>query len=225
MPPSSFQAALKADARTTARRCSAWRAPLADENPPQALAFVAARAEEEPARLPARICVLPHMRSTQDKKAERVTGCEKALAVNPKSLEALALEGGAGLRRGRRPAKYQARRSPRRSKINPTYGEVYRVVGSVTARYYRFDEAAEQVRKAIALDRENMPRLRRARRAVDAHRRRAQRAPRCSRPRSASDPYDVITYNLLELLDTLEPFDTITRRRHGHPAARRTKRR
>ena len=53
------------------------------------------------------------------------------------------------------------------------------------------------------------PRRRRPRRAVDAHRRRAQRAPqsRDGVPRSTAGT--CMTYNLLELLDNLEPFDTI----------------
>ena len=45
-------------------------------------------------------------------------------------------------------------------KINPVYGEAFRVVGEVTARYYRFEEAAEQTRRAIAIDRENARALR-----------------------------------------------------------------
>ena len=40
-------------------------------------------------------------------------------------------------------------------KINPLYGEVHRVIGGVSARAYRFDEAAEFARKATAVDREN----------------------------------------------------------------------
>ena len=42
-------------------------------------------------------------------------------------------------------------------KINPTYGEIHRVVGSITAHYYRFDEAVEHVRKGIALDPRQRP--------------------------------------------------------------------
>ena len=41
-------------------------------------------------------------------------------------------------------------------KIHPTYGEIHRIVGEITAHYYRFDEAVEHTRKAIALDRENI---------------------------------------------------------------------
>ena len=39
--------------------------------------------------------------------------------------------------------------------VDPTYGEFYRIVGNVTAGYYRFDEAVEQVARAIQVDREN----------------------------------------------------------------------
>ena len=37
-------------------------------------------------------------------------------------------------------------------KLNPTYGEAYRVAGDHTARNYRFDEAVELTRRALAVD-------------------------------------------------------------------------
>ena len=93
-------------------------------------------------------------------------------------------------------------------KIHPTYGEIHRIVGSITAHYYRFDEAVEHTRKAIALDRENF------RAVADL----GQQLMRTGDERNARrnletafriDKWDVQTYNLLELLDNLEPFDTI----------------
>ncbi len=118
------------------------------------------------------------------------------------------MQGGAGLRRRARPRNTRTP-WPRSLKINPTYGEVHRIVGSVTAHYYRFDEAVEHVRKAIALDRENN----RAYADLGAHLMRTgdeRNARRALETAFKVDPYDAVTFNLLTLLDNLEPFDTIT---------------
>jgi len=93
-------------------------------------------------------------------------------------------------------------------KINPAFGEYYRVVGSVTAGYYRFDEAAEQVRKAIQLDRTNW----RAYAELGTHLMRVgdeRTARRMLETAFRQDPYDVLTFNLLEVLDTLDTFGTV----------------
>jgi tetratricopeptide (TPR) repeat protein len=93
-------------------------------------------------------------------------------------------------------------------KINPLYGEIHRIVGSITAHYYRFDEAVEHTRKAIAVDRENF------RAMADL----GQQLMRAGDERNARrnletafriDRWDVMTYNLLGVLDKLDTFDTI----------------
>ena len=43
-------------------------------------------------------------------------------------------------------------KSRRRSRINPTYGEVYRIAGQHAASHYRFEEAAALAEKALTLD-------------------------------------------------------------------------
>jgi len=78
----------------------------------------------------------------------------------------------------------------------------------VTAHYYRFDEAVDHTRKAIALDRENI----RAVADLGAQLMRTgdeRNARRNLETAFRTDKWDVQTYNLLELLDNLEPFDTI----------------
>ena len=93
-------------------------------------------------------------------------------------------------------------------KINPLYGEVHRVIGGVSARSYRFDEAAEFARKAAALDRENS----RAFADLGAHLMRTgdeRGARRALETAFRADPFDAVTYNLLDLLDTLDDFETI----------------
>ena len=93
-------------------------------------------------------------------------------------------------------------------KINPLYGEVHRVIGGVSARSYRFDEAAEFARKASALDRENS----RAFADLGAHLMRTgdeRAARRALETAFRADPFDAVTKNLLDLLDTLDNFATI----------------
>ena len=91
--------------------------------------------------------------------------------------------------------------------INPTYGEVYRVAGNLTARNYRFEEAAALVRRGLELDPSNI----RSHAELGMHLLRTGDEPgaRAALERSfEEDPYDVITFNLLEMLDTLDEFET-----------------
>ena len=71
---------------------------------------------------------------------------EKALAINPNSLEARSLEA-AIARLEDKTAEFE-RLVQGVLKINPSYGEVYRVAGDHLARNYRFDEAVTLVRQA-----------------------------------------------------------------------------
>jgi Flp pilus assembly protein TadD len=141
-----------------------------------------------------------------DRKPDAREAIQKARAVNPNSLEAIALTAAVEYVEGR-DAEYQ-KEAAAAFKINPTYGELHRVVGAITARYYRFEEAAEHARRAIALDRDNW----RAYADLGAHLMRTgdeRGARRALETSFRQDPYDVITYNLLEVLDALEPFATI----------------
>jgi Flp pilus assembly protein TadD len=94
-------------------------------------------------------------------------------------------------------------------KINPRYGEVYRVAGEHLARNYRFDEAVEQVRRAIALDKENA----RAYADLGTHLLRTgdeKGAREALEMAFKADAFDQTTFNQLALLDTLDKFVTIT---------------
>jgi tetratricopeptide (TPR) repeat protein len=200
----SYQIALKTDPTFGPALLGMARA-LADENPPQA-----ARLAEQVLKINAREIgvhlLMAQMAADQDKKQDARDATQKALAINPKSLEALAMQAGLDYVEGRT-AEYQEGVAAA-LKINPTYGEIYRVIGSVTARAYRFDEAAEMVRKGIALDRDNV----RAYADLGAHLMRTgdeANARRMLETAFKNDSFDVVTKNLLDLLDTLEPFATI----------------
>jgi Flp pilus assembly protein TadD len=128
------------------------------------------------------------------------------LEGNSKNLEALSMRAAMAYVEGR-DDEYQATVAEA-LKINPTYGEIHRIVGSTLAHYYRFDEAVVQTRKAIALDPQNV------RAVADLGEQLMRTGDETNARRNLEtafrvDKWDVQTYNLLELLDNLAPFDTI----------------
>lgn len=200
----SYQEALKTDPEYLPALLGMARA-LMDENPPQSAGFAQRVLKQNPNDANAHL-VLAHIAIYQDKKSDVTAALDKVLAVNPKHLEALSLKAAMAYVDGRT-ADYQQAVSAVLA-INPTFGEVHRIVGETTAHYYRFDEAVEQTRKAIALDRENY----RAIADLGAQLMRTgdeRNARRNLEQAFRVDRWDVQTYNLLELLDNLEPFDTI----------------
>jgi tetratricopeptide (TPR) repeat protein len=200
----SFEAALQGDADYGPALVGMAQS-LSDENPPQALAFAQRALKLNPRHVAAHI-LMADAAIGNDRKAEARDWLAKARAVNPKSLEVIALEGALAYVEGDT-ATFQAR-AAEAMQIHPAYGEFYRVAGSVTAGYYRFDEAADQVRRAIQLDRENW----RAYADLGTHLMRTgdeRGARRALETAFRQDPYDVITYNLLGLLDTLDQFGTL----------------
>jgi tetratricopeptide (TPR) repeat protein len=200
----SFQTALKANPESGAARLGMART-LADDNPPMAARFARQALEVNPNEVGAHL-LLAEMALDDGKRADASAAVETALKVNPNSLEALALKGAIAWLEART-ADYEAAVAAA-LKINPVFGEAYRVVGAVAARNYRFDEAADLTRKAVTLDRE----LGRAYADLGAHLMRTgdeRGARRVLELAFRADPYDVVTYNMLGLLDTLENFETI----------------
>ena len=201
----SYQIALKADPDYAPALLGMARA-LRDENTTQAMAFVQRVLKQNPNDFGANL-VLARIAIYQDKKADVRAAIQRILDINPRHLEALSLKAAIAYVEGR-DADYQ-QAVAEALKINPLYGEVHRIVGEVTAHYYRFDEAVEHTRKAIAVDRENF----RAIADLGAQLMRTgdeRNARRNLETAFRIDRWDVQTYNLLELLDNLEPFDTIT---------------
>jgi tetratricopeptide (TPR) repeat protein len=200
----SYQEALKTEPEYGPALVGMARA-LMDENPPQAAAVAQRALKVNPNDAGAQL-VLANIAVYQDKKAEVKSAVDAVLAVNPKHLEGLAMKAAMAYVEGR-DQEYQAAVAEA-LKIHPTYGEIHRIVGSITAHYYRFDEAVEHTRKAIALDRENI----RAVADLGTQLMRTGDERNARRNLEAAfriDKWDVMTYNLLELLDRLEPFDTI----------------
>jgi cellulose synthase operon protein C len=200
----SYQLALKANPDYAPALLGMARA-MADENPPAALKYAQRALALNPNDAAAHLFIADRL-VDDDKLEEARVEIAKALAINPNSLEALALRAAVSFVEGK-PADYQSDVTAV-LKINPTYGEIYRQVGAVTARFYRFDEAVEQVRRGMALDRDNA----RALADLGAHLMRTGDevgARRSLEMAFRADPFDIYTFNLLELLDELDKFQTI----------------
>lgn len=200
----SFQLALKANPQYGPAQLGMAKA-VADENPPAAVRLAQRALELNPSDVGAHL-LMAELAIGEDRRTDARALVQKAKAINPKSLEALALEAAIAFVEGRDQDHKSAIAAA--LAINPLYGEAHRVVGSVTAGYYRFDEAAEHVRRAIALDRENA----RAQADLGTHLMRTgdeRNARRALELAFRADPYDVVTYNLLGLLDTLDTFETV----------------
>jgi tetratricopeptide (TPR) repeat protein len=200
----SYQAALKSEPDYAPAQLGLARA-VADENPPAAMKYVR-RALELNSSDAGAYLFLAELAVDEDKKAEARAAIDRALAINPNSTDARALSAALSFVEGKE-ADYKTAIDAA-LKINPLDGDAYRVVGSVTARYYRFDEAAEQVRRGIAIDRENA----RAQAELGVHLMRTgdeRNARRALETAFRSDPYDASTFNLLGLLDRLDTFQTV----------------
>ena len=200
----SFEAALRTDAQHPAALLGMARTVAAD-NPPLARKFAGQTLAVNPNEAGAHV-LLAELALDELDRAEAKAEIDKALAINPNHLDGLSLS--AALAWLEKRTDDQAAATAAVLKINPLYGEVHRVIGGVSARSYRFDEAAEFARKAAALDRENS----RAFADLGAHLMRTgdeRGARRALETAFRADPFDAVTKNLLDLLDTLDDFATI----------------
>ena len=126
--------------------------------------------------------------------------------MNPNSLEARSLDAAMAFLEGRT-TEFQTKVDGV-LKLNPTYGDAYRVVGDHTARNYRFDEAVELTRRALAIDAGST----RAYADLGGHLLRTgdeAGARKALETAFKADPFNVVTFNQLSMLDTVDKFETI----------------
>ena len=200
----SFQAALMADATYVPARLGLAHAIL-DTNPPDAKAAAQAVLEVNPNYVPAHL-LLGELSLDERQRDEARASIRKALDVNPNSLEARSLEAAIALVEDRS-AEFETAVAGV-LEINPTYGDVYRVAGDHLARNYRFDEAVPLTRRALELD----PSSIRAHVDLGSHLLRTgdeAGARRSLETAFKADPYNVVTFNQLAMLDTVDKFETI----------------
>src|SRR5262249_20158756 len=141
----------------------------------------------------------------EDRRDEAAGAVKSALAVNPSSLQALSLQAAMAYLDDRT-SDFDALVT-RVLAINPHFGDVYRVAAAQAARHYRFEGAVALNRKALTIDPGNVRAA--ADLGTDLLRTGDEASARALLDRVfKADPYDVVAYNLLGLLDTLESFQT-----------------
>ena len=202
----SFQDALKLDEEWAPALVGMARV-LANENPPVARGAVERALGIDESSIGAHLFVAELELGDRNRDAARES-IERALAVNPRSLEARSLLASIAYLEDR--TDDFAAEVERVLAINPAYGDVYRIAGSQAARAYRFPEAVALVRRALELDPANT----RANAELGMHLLRTGDEPgaRVALERSfEDDPYDVVTFNLLQMMDNLDEFVTIER--------------
>jgi tetratricopeptide (TPR) repeat protein len=199
-----FQSALKLDDKNPVA-LTGFAELLVDQNPPDARTAIEQAIKANPNYEPAHL-LSAEMSLDDRKRADAQASVNKALAINPNSLDALSLDAAIAWLEGRS-SDFEAKVQKVLS-IQPKYGEVYRVAGDHAARNYRFEEAVELTKKAVALDEENN----RAYADLGMHLLRTgdEAGARAALERSFSrDATDIVTYNLLDLLDRLDKFDVV----------------
>ncbi len=200
----SFQLALQADPRWAPALVGSARA-LADDNPPQAITLARRALDVNPSSVDAQV-FLAQQAIDADHHDEARQALQKALAVNPSSLEAHALIAALDYVEDK-PQDFEAE-AARTLAIAPSYGEVYRAAGDLAARNYRFDEAVTLTRRALALDAGNARAL--GELGVHLLRTGDETGARAALDASfKADPYNTLTFNLLQMMDTLEKFVTV----------------
>ncbi|HEX7606492.1 MAG TPA: tetratricopeptide repeat protein, partial [Usitatibacter sp.] len=200
----SFQMALQADARWTPAIIGSART-LSDENPPQAIALAKHALEINPSSVDAQI-FLAGEAADANKHDEARQALDKALAVNPSSLDAIALRAALSYIEDK-PQEFEAE-AAKALAIAPRYGEVYRVAGNMAARNYRFDEAVELTRRALALDAGNFI----AQADLGSHLLRTgdEAGARIALEAAwKADPFSKLTKNQLDVMDKVDKYVTI----------------
>jgi tetratricopeptide (TPR) repeat protein len=200
----SFRAALQSDRRSAAAFAGLARA-FADENGATARELVTRALSLNKSLVPAYL-VLADLALDEDHRDDARAAVDQALAVNPSSLDALSRKAAIAFLEDRT-ADFEALVASVLA-INPRYGDVYRIAGAQAARHYRFDAAAALARKALELEPGNV----RASADLGVHLLRTGDEPGARKALDdafRADPYDVVTYNLLGLLDSLEKFETV----------------
>ena len=201
---SYFQSALKLEGTNPAALIGFARV-LLEQNPPDARTAIERALKTNPNYEPAHL-LEAEMALDDRRRPDAHASIDRALKVNPNSLEARSLDATLAFLEGRT-ADFD-RKVREILTLQPTYGEVYRVVGDHAARNYRFEEAAELVRRGLAIDAENI----RAHADLGLHLLRTgdEANARQSLERSFSkDEYDIVTFNLLDLLDRLDKFEVV----------------
>ncbi|HEY2435436.1 MAG TPA: tetratricopeptide repeat protein [Vicinamibacterales bacterium] len=197
----SFQSVLAADPEWAPAHAGLARV-LEDEDSTKAAAAADRAVAIDPEMADARL-VLASLHLDADQEADARAEIDKVLAVNPGHPHAHALR--AAIAYVKDDTGTFEREMAAALATDPVYGEGYRLAGELAAAHYRFEEAVALAQKAVALDPSNS----RAAADLGMHLLRTgdEAAARQTLERSfRADPFDVVTFNLLQMLDKLDKF-------------------
>jgi tetratricopeptide (TPR) repeat protein len=200
----SFQTALRVDSKYVPALLGSARA-LSDEDPPQAQAIAKMALEVNASSVPIHV-FLAGEAVDAGKRDEARKSLQSALAVNPSSLEAHALMAGLAYVEDKTPEFDSEMQKV--IAIAPNFGEAYRVAAEIASHNYRYEDAAMLARKAIALDANNARIL--SDMGIHLLRTGDETEARSMLERSFQlNGYNQVTYNLLQMMDTLDKFVTV----------------
>jgi tetratricopeptide (TPR) repeat protein len=200
----SFQAALMAEPDNVQAKVD-MAGLMVDANPPAARQAIGEALNLNPSYVPAHI-LNAQIALDDGKRDEAKESLKKALEVNPNSLEARSIDAAIAFLEDR-PREFDAKIADI-LKINPRYADVYRLTAEVASHNYHYIEAADFAKRAVALDPDDAQ----ANAALGLQLLRTGDEPgaRVALERAfKGDPYDVVTYNLLSMMDSLDKFVTI----------------
>ena len=200
----SFQSALNADPKWVPAHVGLARA-LVSENPSDS-AEMARHAIDLDESSEAAHLLLAELALDERRYDDASLMTEQALSINANSFEARSLRAAIAYIEDRID-EFEAEVTGVLA-LNPRYGEIYRVTGAQAASHYRFDEAVALVRKALDLS-PGSP-LAQAELGMHLLRTGDEVGARENLDQSfEADPFNIITFNLLRMLDAVDEFETI----------------
>jgi cellulose synthase operon protein C len=200
----SFQAALMAEPDNVEAKIG-MASLMVDTNPPAASQTIGEVLKLNPSYVPAHV-LNAQVALDQGKRDEAKESLGKALAVNPNSLEARSIDAAIAFLEDRK-TDFDTKIADI-LKINPRYGEVYRLAAEVSSHNYRYIEAADFAKRAVAIEPDNAAAS--AALGLQLLRTGDESTARVALERAfKDDPYDVVTFNLLTMMDSLDKFVTI----------------
>jgi len=199
----SYQAAFEADQRWVPALLGAARA-LDNDDPPQAGAMIKRVLQINPKSVEAQIFLASQSADVDHRKDAR-DALKRALEVNPNSIEAHTSLAALAFVEDNN-AEFESEVA-KVHEVSPRNADVYRETGELLAHNYRFEEAVAMTRRALTLapqDPEGLADL-----GAQLLRTGDESAARTALESSFKiDPYNVSTYNMLQMLDSLDKFET-----------------
>jgi cellulose synthase operon protein C len=199
----SYERVLEIDPRWTPALAGAAHA-LENDDPPQAAAAIKRLLEINPNSVDANIFLAGQAADVSHHKEAREF-LNKALAVNPNNIEAHGALAALAFVEDNNSA-FEAEVAKVHA-VAPQDAGVYRLTGETLAHNYRFDEAVAMTRRALTL----APRDAQALADLGAQLLRTGDEPAARTALETSfqaDAYNVSTFNMLQMLDSLDKFQT-----------------